>query len=624
MSTQTALAGNQIGPAFIVNSLDDRRDQTSEYCTTEDCTFREALEAAMSPGQFSSGSVKFDRALFSGLGPHVINLTTPLPRLGSVTVNGPGARVLTVQRSTAAGTPNFPIFDVGNGVSIYGLTLSNGKATGAPANGGAIVVYSTSGTVFLFDCVLSGNSASNGGAIYNRSPSFLAVRNCTFHANTASGFGGAIFNTGSAYIENCTISGNSAASKGGAVYNNASSSEARTDIFESTIEGNSGIAGTINNSGALATVRMGNTIIKAGPSGGTIVNSEGATVQSRGSNLSSDAAGGDSGTGPGGLLNQAGDRRNTDPKLDPAGLQDNGGLTPTIALLADSSAINAGFSQNAPARDQRQYVRVGNIDIGAYEFGGTIPVTLANISTRLRAETADNVLIGGFIVTGSQPKRLMARAIGPSLGIAGALADPQLELYDSGGTPIGSNDNWQDAPNRQEIIDTTIAPPNALESAMLRSVTPGAYTAVVSGVGGASGIGLVEVYDLDRTVGSKLANISTRGVVRTADNVMIGGFIILGPDSQSVIVRALGPSVPVAGKLEDPKLELFNENGASLASNNNWRDTQEVQIGATGIPPPNDLESAIVRFLAPGHYTAVVSGTNNTTGVGLVEVYALP
>ena len=135
------------------------------------------------------------------------------------------------------------------------------------------------------------------------------------------------------------------------------------------------------------------------------------------------------------------------------------------------------------------------------------------------------------------------------------------------------------------------------------------------GVNNTTGIGLVEVYDLDRTVDSKLANISTRGLVQTGDNVMIGGFIVLGTDSQKVIVRAIGPSLPLAGKLADPTLDLYDGNGVLLASNDNWRDTQEAEIIATTIPPTNDAESAIVQTLAPVPlYTAIVRGKNGTTG----------
>ena len=187
-----------------------------------------------------------------------------------------------------------------------------------------------------------------------------------------------------------------------------------------------------------------------------------------------------------------------------------------------------------------------------------------------------------------------------------------------------SNDDWRSF-QEAEIIATTIPPSNDLESAIVATLpaNSSAYTAIVRGVDNGTGIALVEAYDLDQTVDSKLANISTRGLVQTGDNVMIGGFILVGTTPRKVIVRAIGPSLPLAEKLADPTLDLHDSNGLLLASNENWRDTQEAEIIATTIPPTNDLESAIVQTLAPAAYTAIVRGKNGTAGVGLVEVYAL-
>ena len=182
------------------------------------------------------------------------------------------------------------------------------------------------------------------------------------------------------------------------------------------------------------------------------------------------------------------------------------------------------------------------------------PITsgpLTNISTRLRVETGDNMLIGGFVITGTDAKKVLLRASGPSLPLADRLADPILELHDSSGQTIATNDNWVDAPNMQAIIDTTIPPGNNLESAILMSLTPGGYTATVRGVNNTTGIGLVEAYDLDQTVNSRLANISTRGLVQTSDNVLIAGMIVLGQTPQNVIVRAIGPSLDLPGKLAE-------------------------------------------------------------------------
>ncbi len=253
------------------------------------------------------------------------------------------------------------------------------------------------------------------------------------------------------------------------------------------------------------------------------------------------------------------------------------------------------------------------------------PGIVGNISTRLRVETGDNVLIGGFIITGTQAKKVIVRALGPSLPLAGALADPVLELHSSSGL-IRSNNDWRDdASQESEIIATTIPPSNALESAIVATLPANgsSYTAIVRGLDNGTGIGVVEAYDLDQTVNSELANISTRGLVQTGDNVLIGGLIVLGQGPCKALVRAIGPSLPVSGKLGDPMLELRDANGGLLAANDNWRSDQHAEILATTIPPSNTLESAIVRYLAPGNYTAIVRGANNSTGVAVVEAYGL-
>jgi len=256
------------------------------------------------------------------------------------------------------------------------------------------------------------------------------------------------------------------------------------------------------------------------------------------------------------------------------------------------------------------------------------PGVLLNISTRLRVPTGENVLIGGFIITGTEAKKVIIRGIGPSLApfFAGALADPTLELF-QGNTLLESSDNWKDN-NRAAIEATGIPPSNDLESAIVRTLPPGAYTAILRGKGGTAGIAVVEAYDLNQAANSKLANIATRGFVDTGDNVMIGGFIV-GPGGRPtrVIVRGLGPSLAnsgITGALQDPTLELHDGNGALLASNDNWKDSQRSEIEATTIPPRDDRESAIVSSLFPGAYTAILRGKDKTTGVGLVEVYNLP
>ena len=224
---------------------------------------------------------------------------------------------------------------------------------------------------------------------------------------------------------------------------------------------------------------------------------------------------------------------------------------------------------------------------------------------------------------------MIVRAIGPSLtnfGIPGALADPALELHGPGAFVTITNDNWRDT-QETEIEATGLAPSNNLESAIVAMLPPGAYTAVVRGNNGGTGVGLVEAYDLEPAADAQLANISTRGFVDSGDNVMIGGFILgNGSANARVLIRAIGPSLTAFGvpdALADPTLELHNNNGDIIAANDDWRDTQQAEIEATGIPPSDDRESAIVQTLAPGAYTAIVRGKNNTTGVALVEAYRL-
>jgi hypothetical protein len=261
------------------------------------------------------------------------------------------------------------------------------------------------------------------------------------------------------------------------------------------------------------------------------------------------------------------------------------------------------------------------------------PSGAVNISTRATVGSGDNVLIGGFIVTGNAPKVVIIRALGPSTKLAAALQDPTLELHDSLGHVV-FNDDWRSS-QEQIIKDTTIPPSDDRESAIVISLDPGPYTAIVAGKSGATGIALVEVYDLgtaslDSGSKAQLAQISTRGNVLTGDNVMIGGFIISGVQTK-VIARGIGPSLTafgVANALQDPTLELHDSNGATLRSNDNWKiredgTSQQAEVEATTVPPKDDRESAIVQSLVPGAYTAILRGKANTTGVALVEIYAL-
>jgi hypothetical protein len=243
-------------------------------------------------------------------------------------------------------------------------------------------------------------------------------------------------------------------------------------------------------------------------------------------------------------------------------------------------------------------------------------------------------LIGGMIATGTAGKRVIIRAIGPTLGnfgVPGALANPTLDLF-QGSTLLFSNDDWNTSTQQAEIANSGFAPSNNLESAIIWTLNPGQnYTAVVRGINNTTGIGVVEAFDLDQAAASKLGNISTRGFVDLDDNVMIAG-LIAGPSNGTnlkVLVRALGPTLTgfgVPNALANPTLDLVNSSGTVIRSSDNWKDdpVQRALIEAAGLAPGNDVEAALVETVAPGSYTAVVRGSNRTTGVGLVEAYNIP
>jgi hypothetical protein len=538
-----------------------------------------------------------------------------------VTINGPGANLLSVQR----GTGNSRIFSSPDKkLTIDGLTIAKGDIFNSAGGG-----LHNGGTLTISNSAISGNKAGEiGGGI--RNVGTATITNSTISGNTTSKAGGAISNEGTLTITNSTISGNTALGNGspfgGGILNG---SGGILTITNSTIASNTApTAGGIYTVSTAVTVR--NTIIAKNTVTGNSPDFNG-TFTSQGFNLIGINSGATITQPPGTIGDQIGTSGGIiDPML--GDLQNNGGPTHTHALLGGSTAIDRGHSSGFSI-DQRGFPRpvdqpAGNItggdsgDIGAFELGPP-PVRLANISTRLRVETNDNVLFGGFIITGTQAKKLIVRAIGPSVPVAGRLENPTLELY-SGSTLLASNDNWMESPEKQAIIDSTIPPGNDLESAIVRSLAPGSYTAIVRGVNQSTGVGLVEIYDLDASVDSKLAQISTRGFVQTGDDAMFGGLYVVGGSSQKVIVRAIGPSLPLLGKLADPTLEMYDGNGSLLGANDNWRTgEQEAEIIATTVPPSDNLESAIVRTLAPGPYTAIVRGVNNTTGIALVEVYAL-
>ena len=559
------------------------------------------------------------------------------------------------------------IFNAQNAtLTISDCAFTNNRAQGADSatvasvggngNGGAI---SNSGTLTLSNCTLDSNlvfggrggdgssaingnvhggdgGAAQGGAIFNDTTGTLVITNCTLVANHATGgtggngpagFGGnggnatgGVVNTGTMTVTAVTLTGNGGTGGPGGTGNNRFNGG-------SAGKASGGLTSTNNTSTIRSTISAGNTGSGAGldvdgsfSSGGynligTADHSSGFTTADQ---TGSDAA----------------------PLNAMLGfLQNNGGFTDTVALLTGSPAIDKGNSFGL-ATDQRGLAIFDDLsnpnaaggdgrDVGAFELKGgeTPPTILANIATRLLVGTGDNVLIGGFIISGTQPKKVIVRAIGPSVPLAGVLADPILELHGPPPFVTITNDNWRTS-QEAAIMATGVAPTNDLESAIVATLPSNnaGYTAIVRGVNNGTGIGLVEAYDLDSTVDSKLANISTRGLVQTGDNVLIAGTIVLGQTTQKVIVRALGPSLNVPGELADPTLELHDGNGTLIDANDNWVDSPNKQaIIDSTIPPTNNLESAIVyTFSSSGaHYTAIVRGVNNSTGVAVVEVYAL-
>ena len=580
-------------------------------------------------------------------------------------------------------------------LTIRNSSVNNNSNPGAHSNpqdwglGGGI---NSDGTLTITDSIVNGNSVSSeppmnlgaGGGIYCRGPleitngtisnnrggvdgggvysdfAPLTITNTTISDNRAMGFGGGIF-CGPATIINCTISGNSSFRDGQAYGGGICSISGTLTITNTTMSGNAAdrSGGGIYANGT--TLRIANTILKAGILGANIV-SESGTVTSQGYNLSSDDGGG--------FLTAAGDQTNTDPVLGP--LENNGGPTFTHRLLTGSPALDAGDPNFTPPPlyDQRGplYGRVfnGRIDIGSLEVQPAPPtptptpatptptptVTPAtptptpsptatpppptaqalNISTRLRVEAGNNVLIGGFIIAGNAPKTVAVRGIGPSLtdfGVSDALADPTLELRAANGTLIVQNDNWQDNPaHAAQLTALGFALHHSNESGLIATLDPGAsYTAILAGKNGGTGVGLVEIYDTNQAVNSQLANISTRGFVQTGSNVMIGGFILGGSsDNTQVAVRGIGPSLGQFGLgpvLANPTLELHDGNGALLLSNDNWQDdpAEAAQLSAHGLALSDTAESGIFASLPPGAFTAILAGKNGGTGIGLVEIY---
>jgi CSLREA domain-containing protein len=688
---------------LVVTTTDDHDDG---ICGVTDCTLREAIQRANAlPGPniiVCAANVTGTITLQTGLGELVIS--------DSTNINGPGARILTI-----SGNEAHRVFNFNGGTStVSGVTIRDGWNAGSSGGvtrmGGGIY---NQATLTLSDCMLTNNfvqggnnndgfggagGSAFGGGIYNAGT--LTLNRCTYSGNIAGGgggsdnshvaghggaggdgAGGAVYNAAGATlaVNNSTFNGNSCAGghggnsafstggNGGQGNSGAICNLGTMVVSATTIDGNfgtgafggtgshganggngKGIGGVASVAGSSSTLRntinAGNTGNNGG--GGDV---DGAFISS-GYNL---IGIGDFSTG----FNASGDQVGTtaapiDPRLGP--LQNNEGTTDTMALMANSPAIDQGKSFGL-AIDQRSLTRpvddpaIANAsggdgsDIGAFELGGTTPATptpsptpaaqAINLSTRMRVQTGDNVGIGGFIITGTAPKQVLLRAIGPSLtqfGVPDALSDPVLELHGPGAFVTITDDNWRDDPVQEALILATgISPTNDLESAIHATLAPGAYTAIVRGNGNTSGVALIEVYDLNQAVLAKLANISTRAFVSTGDNIVIGGFLLGGHSGDDrIVVRGIGPSLTAAGvpnALADPTLELRDGNGALLVANNDWQDdpTQAAELTAAGLAPTNNLESGIATTLPPGPYTALLAGLNNGTGVGLVEVYDL-
>lgn len=617
----------------------------------------------------------------STLNGQAIALTTDQLTINAdISIAGPGANLLAIERSANAAT-QFRIFNVppDRTVTISGLTIRNGNAHSSSIDAGG-AIYNDRSWVNVDSCMFINNTANYGGAVCNaglREKSgpeehrgTLVVSNSTFKGNSAIFGGGGIFNSQVAEnpntdsnsltyasINNCTFSANAATERGGAICNYYGYSN-YVDIANSTFSDNYAADGTaLYNIGSSGSV--GNSIFKGTGSGGTVVKDAGGIVLKplidRGYNLFSDNPKNTVGNP---IFYAATDQFNIDPRLGP--LQNNGGSTLTHAPLLDSPAIDRGKDLaldacNAPLGiDQRGFPRPVRFnpaipepsggdgsDVGAVELSGPA-ATLGNISTRLSVGTGEKVLIGGFIVQGSVPKKFLIRARGPSLSgfVTNPLPNPRLELHDAAST-IANNNDWQTtqiggvitADQRQEIENSGLAPGNTAESAILATLPPGNYTAVVQDANGATGVGIVEVFDLTPDVSARLENISTRGFVQAGDNVMIGGIIVVNQPTK-IIIRARGPSLAgsVSSPLPNPTLELHDQTNL-VARNDDWETTQiggavtadqKQEIQNSGLAPSDSAESAIIVTLQPGTYTAIVRDSNGASGIGIVEVFILP
>jgi len=688
------IAGTPVAPSagigYGVDSTGDGDNVvSSNFCDdgTGHCTLRAAIQAANShPGVDFIGI-----NLPAG---SVINLTRPLPDVvEGVSINGPGAGQLTVRRNTGGNYRIFNVTTTGT-VTLSGMTISNGsdvrgagimnqgsgtvnvtdvvlRGNVSSGIGGAIQNFSTGtvnvtnstldgnssfygggivngdnnnviGTVNITKSTLSDNSAQLAGAIYNQGLGSVNITGSTLNGNSAIATGGIYTNQGMVNITNSTLSGNSATSSGGGVFYNNSGT---VTVTNSTISGNSDI-GIVTNGG---TVNVRSSIIALNMVGATRADVNGAFVTG-GFNLIGVK---DGSTGFTSLSDQTGTAAAPlDPKLDPAGLQSNGGPTQTIKLLFGSPAIDRGTSNGLTGQlttDQRGvgFPRTSDNPAIPNAFGGdgsdigaleVLSGFVGNFSTRLPVGTDDNVLIEGFIVQGpaDSTKKIIVRAIGPSLapfGITDALANPTLEIRDANNATIARNDNWRTtqiggiitSDQAQEIASSGATPTNDFESAIIANLAPGSYTAVVAGSGRTVGTGVVDAYDLSAASPARLANVATRGLIQPNDKLMIAGFIIQNGPVRAV-VRAVGPSLTAFGinnALPDTTLQIKTPDGATVIENDDWQTTQKAELEQTTLQPSHPLEAAVVVTLQPGQYTAQVRGKPETTGIGVVQVYFL-
>lgn len=279
-------------------------------------------------------------------------------------------------------------------------------------------------------------------------------------------------------------------------------------------------------------------------------------------------------------------------------------------------------------RDPEAVINVRPVIMPAFAALSVAAAELVNLSARMSVDPGERLMIGGFIISGSQTKQVAVRAIGPSMSAAGIttpLMDPQLQLHDATGAVIAANLDWRQT-QQDELALQGLAPTNDAEAAVLQTLAPGAYTATMTAQDGGRGVGLLEVFAADNVADARLANLSARGYVGSEDEVMIGGYIVRGAGSLRLLVRAIGPSLAsygIAEPVRDTTIEVYDSNGALIAMNDNWAETQPNEISATSLAPSNPLEAAVILNLPAGAYTAIVRGSGDATGIALLEVFRL-